>query len=512
MRAPSDPVQAGGAPGTVVRVDFFGGLGCRVDHGSAAFGEDAREPVTVTRPNLVIGVMVVATFVMILNETIVSIALPDLADVMGVSATTIQWLVSGFLVTMAVVIPMTGFILDRTSPRVIFLAAMTSFALGCLVCGLAQNFAMLLVGRMVQACGTAVMIPLVMTTVMRLVPRDRRGAMMGTISIVIAVAPAIGPTVGGAILAGLSWRWMFLLPLILGAVVLAFGAVRLKVPARIKAVTLDAPSVVLSAVGFAALLYGLSTIGGGDGPVPSWLLIVAGAAVLAVFVWRQLRLGRTGNPLLNLATFGYVRFVVPVALSLLVFMALLGAGAVLLPIYLQAVLGHGTFVAGLALLPGGIAMALVSRPAGRLYDRHGARPLVIPGAVGMTAALWIFTLLGGDAPLAAVIGGDVLLMASLGTMMTPLLAESLGALPDPLYSHGSAALNTLQQVAGAIGSALFVSIATAASATHAGLPDAGGLATAFGVAGCVGFAAIVVSLLLKGPAPAPEAHSRTAHA
>lgn len=444
--------------------------------------------------------MVIATFVMILNETIVSIALPDLADVMGVTATTVQWLVSGFLVTMAIVIPMTGYILDRFTPRTIFVAALGSFAAGSLVCALAGTFAALLIGRMVQACGTAVMIPLVMTTVMRLVPKDRRGATMGTISIVIAVAPAIGPTVGGAVLAGLSWRWMFYLPLLLGVVVLIVGATRLTVPARPRPVTLDWLSVLLSALGFASLLYGLSTIGQGGIGVPPWALIAAGAAILGAFVWRQLRLQRSGDPLLNLSTFTYPRYVVPVGLSLLVFMALLGAGAVLLPIYLQSVLGHGTFVAGLALLPGGLAMAIVSRPAGRLFDRYGARPLVIPGACGMTAALWIFAVLGGDASLAAVIAADVLLMASLGMMMTPLLAEALGALPDALYSHGSASLTTLQQVFGAIGSAVFVSIAALASAQYAGLPDARGLAVAFGVAGCVGAAAIGVSFLLQRPA------------
>lgn len=449
--------------------------------------------------------MVVATFVMILNETIVSIALPELAAVMGVTATTVQWLVSGFLVTMAIVIPMTGYILDRFAPRTIFIAALASFAAGSLVCALAGTFAVLLVGRMVQACGTAVMIPLVMTTVMRLVPKDRRGATMGTISIVIAVAPAIGPTVGGAVLAGLSWRWMFLLPLLLGIAVLIVGATRLTVPARIRKVTLDWPSVLLSAGGFASLLYGLSTIGQGGIGVPPWALIAGGVLILAAFVWRQFRLQRSGNPLLNLSTFTFGRYVVPVALSLLVFMALLGAGAVLLPIYLQSVLGHGTFVAGLALLPGGLAMAIVSRPAGRLFDRYGARPLVIPGACGMALSLWTFALLGGDASLAAVIAADVVLMASLGMMMTPLLAEALGALPDALYSHGSASLTTLQQVFGAVGSAVFVSIAALTSVTYTGLPDARGLEVAFGVAGCVGIAAIGVSLLLQRPAPTAAA-------
>jgi DHA2 family lincomycin resistance protein-like MFS transporter len=438
--------------------------------------------------------MVVAAFVMILNETIVSIALPDLATTMSVTASTVQWLVSGFLVTMAVVIPTTGFILDRFTPRAVFLAAVGSFAVGTLVCGLAPDFAILLTGRMVQACGTAVMVPLVMTTVMRLVPANRRGATMGTISIVIGVAPAIGPTVGGAILAGFGWRWMFYLVLILAVAVLATGIAALRVPSETRPVPLDVASVLLSAVGFAGVVYGLSSIGAAGGVIPAWASITIGILALAAFAWRQHRLGRRARPLLDLRTLTHRRFDLALVMSVFMFMALLGAGAILLPIYLQTVLGHGTFVAGLALLPGGLAMAAVSRPVGNLYDRVGARPLVIPGAIGMTVALAIFAMLGDHAPLAAVIGGDVLMMGSLGLMITPLMTDALGALPDHLYSHGSAILTTLQQVAGALGGAVFVTLAALGSSGPPGLPDAGGLRLAFAVAAGISVGAIGVAL------------------
>src|SRR5699024_5167523 len=196
---------------------------------------------------------------------------------------------------------------------------------------------------------------------------------------------------------------------------------------------------------------------------------------MGLFVWRQRRLQEADAPLLDLRTLTYPRFRLSLILAIFVFMALLGAGAVLLPIYLQNVLGHGTFVAGLALLPGGLVMAAVSRPVGRLYDRVGARPLVIPGAIGMTVALAGFAALGQSAPLWSVIAADVVLMASLGLMMTPLMTDSLDALSDDLYSHGSALLATLQQVAGALGSAVFVMIAATGSSGPPGIPDAAGL-------------------------------------
>jgi DHA2 family lincomycin resistance protein-like MFS transporter len=462
---------------------------------------DAEWPSTGQTPKtsrmLIIGVMVVTAFVMILNETIVSIALPHLATAMSVSASTVQWLVSGFLVAMAVVIPTTGFLLERFTPRAVYLVSVGSFIAGTLLCAVAMNFPALLIGRIVQACGTAIMIPLVMTSVMRLIPSDRRGTTMGTISIVIGVAPAIGPTVGGAILAALGWRWMFWLVLILAVCMLVYAVARLQVPAEPRRVPLDFLSVLLSAVGFAGIVYGLSAIGQAGGFLPPWSVLLIGAIAMALFVWRQQRLQEKNMPLLDLRTLTYPRFRLSLILAVFVFMALLGAGAVLLPIYLQNVLGHGTFVAGLALLPGGLVMAAVSRPVGRLYDRVGARPLVIPGAIGMTVALAAFAALGQSAPLWAVVAADVILMASLGLMMTPLMTDSLDSLSDDLYSHGSALLATLQQVAGALGSAVFVTIAAVGSSGPPGIPDAAGLRLAFGAAACIGVGAVVVAFLFK---------------
>ncbi|QFG20143.1 MDR family MFS transporter [Actinomadura sp. WMMB 499] len=461
-------------------------------------------PAPAARAGLLIGVLVASAFVMILNETILSVALRDLGEELDVSTTTVQWLTSGFLLTMAVVIPTTGFLLERFTPRRIFLASLTLFALGTLLSGAATGFGMLLAGRVIQACGTAVMIPLLMTTVMRLVPTERRGSMMGTITIVIAVAPAVGPTIGGAVLSSLGWRWMFWIVLPLALAALLIGAIWLRLDSRTRPVPLDVLSVLLSAAGFGGLLYGLSSIGesgGGEHAVPAWAPIAAGAVALAVFVARQLRLQRRGRALLDLRPFTHRSFVVALVLTALLFMCMLGAAAILLPLYLQTVLHTSTFVSGLAVLPGGLALGLLGRPVGALFDRFGARPLVIPGALAMAVSLWLFTTLGDGSPLGVVIAVHVVLMVGLGMMMTPLMTESLGVLSDDLHSHGSAILATLQQVAGAFGTAVFVTVAAHGSAAGSGAPDEGGLRTAFVVAGCIGLLAVVVSLFVR---PAPE--------
>ncbi|WP_182347098.1 DHA2 family efflux MFS transporter permease subunit [Tomitella gaofuii] len=471
------------------------------DTGTMDTESQAEQGSVGARSGLIIGMLVVAAFVMILNETIVSVALPDLAKILDVSATTVQWLASGFLLTMAVVIPTTGFLLERFSPRAIFLTAISLFSVGTLVCAAALNFEMLLAGRVVQAGGTAVMIPLLMTTVMRLVPEDKRGATMGTMAIVIGFAPALGPTVGGAILSGLGWRWMFWLVLILAVAMFAVGVTRLHVPGETRTVPLDVASVIMSGLAFAGIVYGFSLIGqSGDTLVPAWVPIIAGLVVLGGFVWRQMVLQREDRPLLSLLPLVYRQFTVSVIVGVLVFMSLLGAGAILLPMYMQNVLGESTFITGLALLPGGLALAALSRPVGRLYDKVGARPLLIPGAAGMTAALWLFALLGEDSSVWAVIGIDILLMVALGVMMTPMMTEALGVLPDSLYSHGSAILTTLQQVAGALGSAVFVSVATLGSSGP--ILDADGMRLAFATAGAIGIVAFVATLFLKRSAPA----------
>ena len=459
------------------------------------------ETTAPPKAGLLIAVLVGSAFVMILNETILSVALRDLTVDLGVPATTVQWLTSGFLLTMAVVIPITGYLLERFTPRAVFLTSLSLFSTGTLLAALAPGFEVLLAGRVVQAAGTAVMVPLLMTTIMRLVPPERRGATMGTITIVIAVAPALGPTIGGAVLAGLGWRWMFGLVLPLALIALVVGARYLRLTSQTRKVPFDVVSVLLSAVGFGGLLYGLSSIGesgGGDHAVPPWVVIAAGVVALAVFVGRQLHLQRADAALLDLRVFTRRPFSVAVATSVPLFMCLIGASAILLPLYLQTVLGVSTFVSGLAVLPGGLVLGLLGRPVGKVFDRVGARPLVLPGAVATAAALWLFATLGEGSPLAAVIGIHVLLMAGLGLMMTPLMTEALGSLPDHLYSHGSAVLSTLQQVAGALGTAVFVTVAALGSAVGAAAPDAAGLRTAFVVAGVVGLVALVAASFVRG--------------
>lgn len=461
-----------------------------LDHPSGtAGGADALS----ARDRTVIGVLLVSTFVVILNETIMSVALPTLMSELAVEASVGQWLTTGFLLTMSVVIPITGFLIRRIPTRSLFGIAMALFSAGTFVAAVAPGFAILLAARVVQASGTAIMLPLLMTTVMTLVPPARRGAVMGNISIVISVAPAIGPAVSGIVLTQFGWRYMFWLVLPIALAALLLGLRLITDVGDSTSAPIDVASVVLSVLGFGGLVYGLSSVGhsGGDGsPALLWGALGLGVAGLSAFVARQLVLQRSDRALLDLRTFRSPTFTVASAMMMLMMAVLLGT-VVLLPIYLQEVLALETFAIGLLLLPGGLLMGLLGPVVGRLYDRFGPRALLVPGTAAVSAALWSTTMFTSGSSILQVLGFHLLLSTGLAFVFTPLFTSGLGAVEPRLYSYGSAIFGTTQQLAGAAGVALLVSVMSVASAGLA----AGGASVVEQTAGGVHAAFVVAASL-----------------
>ncbi|UKA54728.1 DHA2 family efflux MFS transporter permease subunit [Arthrobacter sp. FW305-BF8] len=467
-------------------------------------GKMSRESVTV------IATLLVATFVVILNETIMNVALQRLMVDLRVDAPTVQWLSTGFMLTMAVVIPTTGFILQRLSTRSVFLLAMGLFAGGTALAAAAPGYEILLLARIIQAGGTAIMLPLLMTTILTLVPLARRGAVMGNVSIAISVAPAMGPTVSGFILQHFSWRFMFIFVLPIALAALAIGAKFLTNIGETEKSKLDFFSVVLTVPAFGGLVYGLSQIGGGhggsSGPSPlAVVALVAGVAGLAAFTFRQLRLQKSEAPLLDLRAFNFRMFTVSVLLMVVSMVALFGA-VILLPLYLQEIRGLQALETGLALLPGGLAMGLLGPVIGRLFDKVGPLPLTVTGSSLMVLTLWQFSMLDAGTPVWWIVTLHVGLSFGLALLFTPAFTTGLNPLPPHLYSHGSAIMSTLQQVAGAAGTALLVSIFAFVSAAS-GL--VAGMNAAFLTATVIAVAAVVLSTMMRKTAGAegtPAAH------
>lgn len=466
-------------------------------------------PALSPRDRLAVALLLVSTFVVILNETIMGVALPRLMNDLAIDAATAQWLTTGFMLTMAVVIPVSGFVIRRLRTRTVFLVAMGLFSLGTAVAAAAPGFEVLLVGRVVQAGGTALMLPLLMTTVMSVTPAASRGRTMGTISVVISVAPAIGPTISGLVLAVLDWRWMFglVLPIALGALVL--GAVRMPDVTDPEPARVDWVSVPLSALGFGGLVLGLSALGTGAG-ITAVLALLVGAGALSLFAARQMWLARRDEALLDLRVFGVPTFAVGVGLMALMMLTMFGV-IILLPLYAQDVLGVDVLTTGLVLLPGGLLMGLLGPVVGRVYDRHGPRVLLVPGTVVVSLAAWSLTTLPASGPVWPLLAAHVTLSLGLALVFTPLFTAALGSLPADRYAYGSAAIGTVQQLAGAAGTSLFIAVLTAvaSSRTAAGLDRTGataaGIHAAFLVGAVVSVVAVVGALALRVPAAAPSA-------
>ncbi|MFD6948926.1 MULTISPECIES: DHA2 family efflux MFS transporter permease subunit [unclassified Nocardiopsis] len=406
-----------------------------------------------------------STFLVLLNEMLLGVALPTLVADLGITPSAGQWLTTGYLLTLAVLIPATGFIMRRYHLRTIFLTALSVFIVGTAIAAAAPSFGPLLVGRIVQAVGTAVFVPLLMATAIRLVPESRRGRVMAIVTAVPAIAPAVGPAVSGLVLTYLPWRWLFILVLPLALVALIAGALKLKNITTPERASLDLWSLALSILGFGGLVFGLSLIGesvSGHAPVPPFVPIVVGAVGLAAFVFRQVALRRHGDPFLDLRIFRSRRFTV--AIVIMLFVAMNGFGvALVLPFVLTGALGLSTLAIGLFLLPGGVVISVVSALGGRVYDRWGPLPLTIPGAVIWASSIWALSTLNDTSSVWTYLAGYLIMTAGQAMIWAPVTTLALSSLRSELYPHGSAAFTTVQQLAGAAGGAVLVSAYTIGS-------------------------------------------------
>ncbi|MGO3152690.1 MAG: MDR family MFS transporter [Galactobacter sp.] len=458
----------------------------------------------------VIWLLLVAAFVAILNETTMAIAIPELNKNLGIPPELGQWLTSAFMLTMAVIIPTTGFLIERFTTRQVFITAMTAFGAGTLLCLVAQGFPMLLVGRVVQAAGTGIMMPLLMTTIMNVVPSRSRGRMMGRVGLVMSLAPAIGPTMSGVVLDSLGWRWLFGIVLPIALIALGLGIKWMTNLGENERVPLDVFSVVLSALAFGGIVYGLSLFGSAHGDetassaVQPWVPVALGAVALAGFIARQLALTKRDAALLDVRVFAARNYTICVIIMAVVALSMFGTFG-LLPLFLQNVVGLSPTSAGLVLLPGSILMGLLGPVMGRIYDARGPKTLLVPGTIMIAAALFFYSTADQNTPVALLVVAQTVMSLGLAGSFTPLFSASLGSLTRHLYSHGSAALNTIQQVFGAVGTAVLISIYSTALYTGAdsgsSVVEAGanGSQQAFLVGACIACVPVVLAFLVIKP-------------
>lgn len=409
----------------------------------------------LTRTQMVMVVVFLAgTMFAVLNQTLLSPALPTIMADLHVDATTVQWLTSGYSLTEAVIIPFAAYFIGRFSTRQLFLGGMTLFTLGSLCAALAPSFPILLLGRVLQAVGTGSVMPMVFTVILLIFPREKRGTAMGIISLVIGFAPAVGPSLAGLLIDSVGWRALFIIVTALSALIVIVGLIVLKNYGDFKRVTFDPLSVALTTVGLVCLLYGLSTFSSSSNLALTGALIVVGAVLMVVYVRRQLKLE---TPMLQVGILRTRRYAITVIVIVIVQAALMGTG-VIIPLYIQSVLGNSATVSGVAMLPGAVLGAIMSFFAGRLFDRYGVRRMVIPGGIVMLLGAAGMSLLGIDTNIAIVAAAYTVLVVGLQAIMTPLNTWGVNSLDNSVIQHAQGVSNTLNQIAGAFGTALLVSL------------------------------------------------------
>ncbi|WP_141501640.1 MDR family MFS transporter [Paenibacillus luteus] len=458
--------------------------------------------------------LIIGMFVAALNETLMGNALPELMKSFGVSAATAQWLATAYMLVVGVLIPVTAVLQQWFTTRQMFLSAMSLFFVGTVTSALAPEFGVLLVGRIIQAIGTGMLMPLTMNTILVMYPPEKRGGAMGMFGLVIMFAPAIGPTISGLIVDGLSWRWLFYLVIPFAVLSIIIGAAVLKNVSEVTKPRVDLLSILLSTIGFGGIVYGFSKAGvnGWSEPEVIWTIVASGSALI-LFVWRQLLLK---EPIMDLRAFRYPLFSL-VAVLLVMLMMTFFSTAIMLPLFMQGVLLMTAFKSGLILLPGGIVNGIMAPVAGKLFDKFGLRVLVIPGLIIVVVSLWLLTRFDETSSTGFLVSVYIAMMIGVALVMMPAQTAGLNQLPRHLYPHGTAILNTLLQVAGAIGTALYISIMSNGQKHYlSGSIDphspgeivkalANGINSAFWVGVVIALGALILGLFLrKGKSPEHE--------
>ncbi|MEH7335615.1 DHA2 family efflux MFS transporter permease subunit [Neobacillus drentensis] len=407
--------------------------------------------------------LMLGAFVAILNQTLLNVAIPHIMNDLGISANTVQWLSTGYMLVNGIAIPITAFLIEKFGTRKLFISAIFLFTLGSVVCSVSANFSMLMIGRVIQACGAGIIMPLLMTVFFALFPPEKRGKAMGIMGIVMIFAPAIGPTLSGWLIGHFSWRLLFDIVIPIGVLDLILSFMWMKDVTKVTNPKFDFLGFLFSTLGFGFLLYGFSEAGN-DGWSSRTVVIslIIGIISLICFVWRELT---AEKPMLDLRVFKYDIFALTTVISMIVNMAMFGA-MILLPIYLQNIRGYTALQSGLLMLPGAIVMGIMSPISGALFDKIGARWLAVTGLAITVLTTWGFTSLSMTTSYGHILFLYVMRMFGMSFIMMTVMTEGLNQLPRHLGAHGTAASNTARQVAGSIGTAFLVTVMTTRQGFH----------------------------------------------
>ncbi|HET6171742.1 MAG TPA: DHA2 family efflux MFS transporter permease subunit [Gaiellales bacterium] len=473
-------------------------------------------------------VVVVGSSMAILDATIVNVAIPTLGHELHTSISAIQWVMTGYLLAFASVIPLTGWLTGRFGARRVWITALLAFMAGSVLAGSAWSIGSLIAFRVLQGLGGGLLMPVGQAILARAAGRERMGRVMSVVGVPMFLAPVFGPVIGGAIIDSASWRWIFFLNLPVGLLAVAL-ALRFLPPGEAgRGGRLDAIGLALLSPGLALFIWGLSQAGGTDGIGNPRTIggITAGVILIAAFVWHAGRLGAAA--LIDVGLFRIRGFAAAAATNLLLGIALFGA-LILLPLYLQLVRGQTPLETGLLLMPQGAGAAIALPVAGWLSDKLGPRLVVSAGALIALAGTSVYTQIAAGTSFAVLCAALFVIGLGLGSTIAPSMAAAYRSVPQQAVGHATSTINVIQRVAGSLGTALLAIVLQlriahnvpnlhGGLATLARLPDAeraaaapglaDAFATSFGVAFVLVAAGLVAALFLPGRPAATDDQAR----
>lgn len=441
---------------------------------------------------MIFTVLMISSIIGALLQTSLTTALPVIMSDLHITATTAQWLTSAYSLAMGIMVPVTPFLLNRFRTKNLFLTGMGMYFLGLLLCATAYVFPILLAGRIIQAFGNGILLSMTQVIILTIFPTEKRGTAMGIYGLAIGAAPVLAPTITGLVIDIMDWHIIFWFALVMVAVDIILACFSMKNVLKNEKQSFDFFSLLLSATGYSGLVIGFGNLG----TYRFFSLMVAlplliGILMLVLFIFRQLRLK---EPLLELRTFKNREFRLSIILSMLLYAVMMG-GSTLFPIYIQIVHGLSATMSGLIMMPGSLAMAIISPFAGRIYDKFGMRVLAIAGSSFMVISCIAISFVQPSTSILYLATMYVARLIAISCIMMPIVTWGMSTLDGKLTSHGTALLSSLRTIAGAISSAVFVAVMTFATKTSSGSSTL--TANAFGIdAAFIGISVLAVLQLV----------------
>ena len=412
---------------------------------------------------LLVTTLIIGSFCTVLNQTLLTTAYPDLMKDFSVSTSTVQWLTTGFLLVNGIMIPISAYLMNNIPTKKLYFTAMFVFLIGTTICATASTFSIILLGRLIQAAGVGISLPLLQTIMLTIFPKEERGKALGITGIVVGLAPAIGPTLSGWVIDKYTWRYLFMILIPIVIIVLLMSLKFMKDILPLNKSKLDWPSVFLSVIGFGSILHAFSSVGdkGWLNPLVIAFLIL-GIALIIIFGKRQLRLD---TPFLEIKVFKHDIFFKTAILSGVVNMAMVGVEMVL-PLYIQEIRHLTPLQSGLTLLPGALLLGIMMPITGRIFDKYGVKYLSIIGMSLLTIGTASLCTLTETTNMTFIVIAYMIRMLGVSMVMMPVTTAGMNSLPNTLLSHGTAVNNTVRQLFSSIGTAILISFLTLATKSH----------------------------------------------